>query len=248
MLEKSYRKVTRTLSVVLLSCTLLLAQPAGIAQVAEAALPPTEAGEQAAQMEADAPPAVQVEVPGRNPYSDRRQCTYRAWELAAEAGHRLPKFGNAANWRQGALDAGYTVSDLLTPECVNSVAVWQRGVGGASWAGHVAWVTEVRGDQFRIQERNWSWARDTERWVTWQKGISFIVFKEEAPPPPPAQSEPPATAPATLAEQAPPRILGGAAIGGQALTLQAMIAGQGWGSGWSLLSRSGERLPLRPQA
>ena len=121
------------------------------------------------------------EGPQQNPYSYPSQCTYRAWDLAAQAGHRLPKFGDAADWRQGAIDAGYRVRDTLGPDCVGSVAVWRAGAGGASWAGHVAWVTAVDGNRFHVQERNWQPGRDGERWVTWVKGISFITFEEPDP-------------------------------------------------------------------
>ncbi len=236
MLKEGYQKVTRALSVVVFSLNLLLVQPVGITRVAESAQ--TAPMEARTETTAAAAPAVGVEIPERNPYSDRRQCTYRAWELAAEAGHRLPKFGNARNWRQGAIDAGYTVVDELTPECVNSVAVWQSGVGGASWAGHVAWVTEVRGDEFHIKERNWSWGRDTERWVKWQRGISFIVFKVEAPPP-----AVPAPAPA---DPTPPAIEALRAEG-QALALRGITMGPEWIERWGLLPRAAGALSLHPE-
>ena len=128
-----------------------------------------------------AAPPERVAIPESNPYEDSTQCTYRAWELAAQAGHRLPAFGNAADWRQGAIAAGYEVSDTLTPACVDSVAVWGPGVGGASAYGHVGWVTQVRGDQFLVEDRNWIPATDDTRWVTWQPGMSFITFSHPEP-------------------------------------------------------------------
>ncbi|MCL6432333.1 MAG: CHAP domain-containing protein [Anaerolineae bacterium] len=235
VLKEGYQKVTRALSVVMFSLNLLLVQPVGITRVAESVqTAPMEARTEATTATA---PAVGVEIPERNPYSDRRQCTYRAWELAAEAGHRLPKFGNARNWRQGAIDAGYTVVDELTPECVDSVAVWQSGVGGASWAGHVAWVTEVRGDEFHIKERNWSWGRDTERWVKWQRGISFIVFREEQPPVPPEQPAPP---PAPAPDPS-PQIIATLRLDGQALALRGLVPTQDWIGRWDPLPVAGSR-------
>ncbi len=147
-----------------------------------------------AAINSDSTPA-DATVLAQNPYEDSSQCTYRAWELAAQAGHVLPRFYDAANWSQAAADAGYTVQDTLTPNAVNAVAVWASGAGGASWAGHVAWVTAVDGDRFYVKERNWSAGEDTERWVTWEQGISFIVFPS-APPAPaaePAAATPPAT-------------------------------------------------------
>ncbi len=109
-----------------------------------------------------------------NPYFDPTQCVYRAWELAVQAGYTLPYFGNAAEWRQGAIDAGYDVVDSIDPSVAVSVAVWGSGVGGASYYGHVGWVVAVEGDQFLVQDRNWIPASDDERWVTWQPGIAFI--------------------------------------------------------------------------
>ena len=119
-------------------------------------------------------------IPSSNPYDDSTQCTYRAWELAAQAGHKLPWFpGNATDWRQGALNDGLYVVDKLDPSVVNSVAVWHSYVGGAGVYGHVAWVTAVSGDWFQVQERNWfSTGADDTRWVQWQQGISFIIFAQ----------------------------------------------------------------------
>ncbi len=113
-------------------------------------------------------------VPSGNPYIDSSQCVYRAWELAAAAGHPLPQFGNACAWRQGALNCGYTVRDSLGAECVDSVAVWSSSV--APDYGHVGWVTAVDGNRFYVKDRNWIAGQDYEHWVDWQPGISFITF------------------------------------------------------------------------
>ncbi len=144
-------------------------------------------------------------IPESNPYSYPSQCTYRAWDLAAEAGHKMPNYGDAADWKQGALDDGLTVSDTLTPDCVGSVAVWAPYVGGTGWAGHVAWVTEVDGNRFHVLERNWIPGADGERWIEWEEGISFIIFpKPEPEPAPPAEPEPESEPePALLAESEP---------------------------------------------
>ncbi len=115
------------------------------------------------------------EGPEFNPYDDPSQCTYLAWELAAQAGHRMPNFGDAADWRAGAIASGYRVIDSLSPSAVDSVAVWGPGVGGASYVGHVGWVTAVDGDRFLVRDRNW-FGFDDERWVPWEPGISFITF------------------------------------------------------------------------
>jgi surface antigen len=168
--SKTRFKATRPLAIAALALGMLVARPN---------LGPTPVV--AARVVAGAS-AVTVEsaIPATNPYYDPSQCVYRAWELAAEHGHTLPDFGDAANWRQAAIDDGYKVSDTLTPDAVDSVAVWGPSVGGAGWAGHVGWVTEVKGDQFHVLERNWV-GGDSDRWVQWQEGISFITFAKPAP-------------------------------------------------------------------
>lgn len=138
-------------------------------------------------------PQVSADPPSSNPYSDPTQCLYRAWDLAAQAGHRLPWFpGNARDWRQGAIRHGYEVVDRIDPSVVHSIAVWGGGVGGASWAGHVGWVVAVDGNRFLVQDRNWIPATDYEHWVTWVPGISFIKLGP-APAPPPKATPPPPT-------------------------------------------------------
>jgi surface antigen len=150
----------------LLSGASLVVPPVPVAMAAQIASPDARGSE--------------AEAPESNPYADPSQCIYRAWDLAAEAGHKLPWFaGNAADWKEGALEHGYEVVDTIDPSVVNTVAVWESGAGGASWAGHVGWVVEVRGDQFRVQDRNWIPGADDERWVTWVEGISFIKLEEE---------------------------------------------------------------------
>ncbi|MGQ9683777.1 MAG: CHAP domain-containing protein [Anaerolineae bacterium] len=126
-----------------------------------------------------------------NPYEDPTQCTYRAWELAAKAGHRLPRFYNAENWRQAALDCGMRVEDTLTEHAVGGIAVWSAYTGGTGWAGHVGYVLKVEGNRFLVQERNWIPAADGERWVEWEEGISFIILEC----PEPARQAEPAEAP-----------------------------------------------------
>jgi len=141
---------------------------------------------------------VRADTPDSNPYADPTQCLYRAWDLAAQAGHKLPWFpGDAKDWRQGALGYGYEVVDTIDPSVVHSVAVWGPGVGGASWAGHVGWVVAVDGDRFLVQDRNWIPATDWEHWVTWVPGISFIKLgsKPAPPPTPPPTPAPPTPAP-----------------------------------------------------
>ena len=143
-----------------------------------------------------AAPEPKVQPAPSNPYEDSTQCTYRAWELAANAGHPLPRFYNAENWRQAALDCGMKVEDTLTQNAVGGIAVWSAYTGGTGWAGHVGYVTKVDGNRFLVQDRNWVPATDTERWVEWEEGISFIILEQPTP-------EPAASKVAEASEQAP---------------------------------------------
>ncbi len=194
MLRKHYQSLVRLLSIATVSTGMLLAQ----ANLVVPAVSTVWAAEPATTT-TQATHADTSSIPESNPYADSTQCVYRAWDLAAKAGHKLPWFaGNAKDWREGAKKHGLTVVDTIDPSVVNSVAIWDAGVGGAGDAGHVAWVVEVKGNRFRVQERNWIPASDGERWVTWEKGISFIKFDE----PQPAQAEPADAAPAQEASPA----------------------------------------------
>ncbi|HOQ97854.1 MAG TPA: CHAP domain-containing protein [Anaerolineae bacterium] len=142
-----------------------------------------------------AAPAIAAVIPETNPYHNPTQCVYRAWELAAAAGYKLPYFGNAMNWRQGAIDAGYDVIDRVDPSCIYSVIVWGPSVGGVSSLGHVGWVVAVDGNRVLVQDRNWIPATDYEHWVEWVPGISFIRLGgiEAAQPEPTAAATPTAS-------------------------------------------------------
>ena len=83
-----------------------------------------------------------------NPYSGGdSNCTSTAWRLAYEnTGIQLPAWSHAHTWYNSARNAGYTVS---TVPRAKSIAVWSGGTGGL---GHVAYVSQVSGDQIYIQE------------------------------------------------------------------------------------------------
>lgn len=89
-----------------------------------------------------------------NPYGGGDgNCTYTAWRLAyANTGIQLPGWGNAHTWYDSARNAGFTVS---TVPRAKSIAVWS---GGPNGYGHVAYVTEVSGDQIYIQEGGYNGA------------------------------------------------------------------------------------------
>ncbi len=245
MKHKYRSKMTHLLSVAALSLSLFFT-PAAIAHPLTA-LAAAAAGRAANTVAADTG-AAEAAIPQANPYEDPSQCTFRAWELAAQAGHKLPGFGDAYSWKQEAIDRGYTVSDTLDARAVNSVAVWDSGVGGASWAGHVGWVVAVDGDRFLVHDRNWAPAVDTERWVTWEPGISFIVFDS------PAHKAQAPAAPASHGKGQPQGGAGANSIAGtlpagagarslqlvpQPLTLERLAAGSGRGASWVALPEAG---------
>ena len=97
-----------------------------------------------------------------NPYSGGySNCTWTAWQYCYEStGHALPGWSNAGSWLDSARNAGYTTS--TTPRA-NSVAVWQDGGNG-----HVAWVTNVNGNQIYVKEGGFIGSGDGrhEGWVS----------------------------------------------------------------------------------
>lgn len=189
MPSKHDQPIIRLLSIAAVSTGMLLAQ-VGLVAPAASTVWAAESSHTTTQAEHA------KSAPESNPYADSTQCTYRAWDLAAKAGHKLPWFaGDAKNWNEGATEHGLKVSDTIDTSVVGSVAVWEAGVDGTGYAGHVGYVVEVKGDKFRVQERNWTPAADGERWVTWQKGISFIKL-EEPKPAPSTDSAPTNSAPA----------------------------------------------------
>lgn len=170
--------MVRLLSIATVSTGLLLAR-ANLVMPAVSTVLAAEPGNTTTQAaHADAP-----SVPESNPYADPSQCTAGAWDFAAQAGHKLPWFaGDATDWKQGAIEHGLKTSDTLDSSVVHGVAVWEGGVGGTGSAGHVGYVTEVKGDQFHVHERNWNApGADGDRWVTWEKGISFIKLENPQP-------------------------------------------------------------------
>ena len=82
------------------------------------------------------------------------ECT---WYVATQ--RCIPWGGNADSWYYNAAKMGYKEGNV--PE-VGAVAVWWAGAGGASWVGHVAYVTDVGPDAaipagwFEIAEMNWN--------------------------------------------------------------------------------------------
>ena len=73
-------------------------------------------------------------------------CTRFAWQQAYDRlGISLPGWGNAVDWWQGAINAGYSTGSTPQPE---SIAVWS-----GDYYGHVAYVTSVSGgNTFTVNE------------------------------------------------------------------------------------------------
>lgn len=100
-------------------------------------------------------PAATVEA-AWNPYPTQQNvdkdswyeipCTYFAWQCVYERqGIELPAWGNAGDWWQNAINAGYAVGSDPLP---GSIAVWRESGG----YGHVAYVTGGSGDTFTVDE------------------------------------------------------------------------------------------------
>ena len=72
-------------------------------------------------------------------------CTRFAWQQAYDKlGISLPGWGDAVNWWQNAINAGYPTGNI--PQA-NSIAVWSGGT-----YGHVAYVTSGSGNTFTVNE------------------------------------------------------------------------------------------------
>jgi len=129
------------------------------------------------------------DIPQSNPYGDPCQCVHYAWKRAAQAGHKLPHWGDGHCWDDGARACGYTVSARPAPE---SVAVWESGQAGAWPGGHVAWVDAVQEGRFHVWHMNWGgpYCTATEGWFDVQEGISFI-WLAATPTPTPSPTVPP---------------------------------------------------------
>jgi len=81
-----------------------------------------------------------------------RQCaSYVAWRVAKETG-KYYSWGNAVNFTQGAINAGYIAGG---PQA-GSIAVMDPGTAGVS-EGHVAWVEAVSGGSVLISQYNYNY-------------------------------------------------------------------------------------------
>ena len=100
------------------------------------------------------------------------QCTWLAAHLRPD--ENLSGLGNAKDWLWNAERRGLPTG--YTPR-VGATVVFQPGVDGASWEGHVGHVVAVAsGGRFEIEAMNDAagWGRYAWRWVTMRSGVSFI--------------------------------------------------------------------------
>jgi len=100
------------------------------------------------------------------------QCTWWAASQRPDIGGRVT--GNAASWLYSARAAGLPTGSVPR---VGAVVVYQPGVQGADWPGHVAYVTSVAGDgvHFSVSQMNFPiWGGVTYRGSWTGPGVGFI--------------------------------------------------------------------------
>ena len=102
-----------------------------------------------------------------------RQCTsFAAFRLSSANGFELPgAYGNANEWGYRARREGYRVDN-------------KPAIGAIAWStaggyGHVAWVSNVMGDNIEIEEYNYDYKGNyNKRIVKASKMTGFIHFKD----------------------------------------------------------------------
>lgn len=104
-----------------------------------------------------------------------RQCTsFAAFRLSNVNGFEIPRaYGNANEWGHRARREGYRVDNTPT---IGSIA-WST----AGTYGHVAWVSNVMGDQIEIEEYNYGYTEAyNKRSIKANMMTGFIHFKDLA--------------------------------------------------------------------
>lgn len=102
-----------------------------------------------------------------------RQCTsFAAFRLSSVNGFEIPRaYGNANEWGHRARREGYRVDNTPT---IGSIA-WST----AGTYGHVAWVSNVMGDQIEIEEYNYGYTEAyNKRSIKANTMTGFIHFKD----------------------------------------------------------------------
>lgn len=99
------------------------------------------------------------------------QCTW--WAIQKRPDLSGSVWGNAWQWAAEARSSGRAVGAVPR---VGAIAVFQPGVEGADWYGHVGYVTAVGSNGwFQVSEMNfYGWARVDLRWAHDGWGVSFI--------------------------------------------------------------------------
>ncbi|WP_081529734.1 choline binding-anchored murein hydrolase CbpD [Streptococcus pneumoniae] len=102
-----------------------------------------------------------------------RQCTsFAAFRLSSVNGFEIPRaYGNANEWGHRARREGYRVDSVPT---IGSIA-WSTAGG----YGHVAWVSNVMGDNIEIEEYNYGYTESyNKRSIKANTMTGFIHFKD----------------------------------------------------------------------
>lgn len=111
-----------------------------------------------------------------------KECvSFAAFRLSSVNGFELPYgYGNANTWGHIARRSGYRVDKI---PAVGAVAWMDSNQYGALWAGHVAWVSNVYGDQVEIEEYNYNGNHAYHRRVIHKNEVTgYIHFKDVSAP------------------------------------------------------------------
>lgn len=99
------------------------------------------------------------------------QCTWWAMQKRPDLAGSV--WGNAWQWAGEA--SAHGKAESAAPR-VGAIVVFQPGVQGADWYGHVGYVTQVGANgSFAVSEMNfYGWAQTDVRWAQTGWGVSFI--------------------------------------------------------------------------
>ncbi len=109
----------------------------------------------------------------------RSNCVWWAWQRWSEVhGEELPQWGNAGQWTDGAIGAGYRVDGV--PAAGSIVVTWESPLG------HVAFVEQIDPtDPITFLVSEYGFAAGTmehQRWMTTDGSLLFIHPKSTALP------------------------------------------------------------------
>lgn len=104
-----------------------------------------------------------------------RECTsFTAWRLSSANGFTIPgAYGNGGQWGYRARREGYRVD--------NNPAIGSVGWLDDGSYGHVAWISNVMGDNVEIEEYNYGWNHSYHKRVAHKSAFTgYIHFKDLA--------------------------------------------------------------------